>query len=432
MGFFQRLIGHLRASDADRSVAIAGPRGELRAADSDLKNPAEWLSVALGGATTTAGVKVGPDTARGNAAVYAAVDLRASQIAQLPLKLYQKSGTQRVEVSDHPAARVIRRPSGAQTSFMWRAWASCCVDMRGNHYARVLRDQFYEPRGIVPIRVGESVEPIMTDAGDVAFRYRGQTLTRADILQIPALDTSDGVCGVSPIRRLRETLGLALATQERAARFMANDSTPPLFLEAVQPLKPEQMKVMSEQWDAMWGGKNRGRPAVGNVKPHQIGFNAQDTQLLESREFDVQEVARAFRVPKELINGTGATSWGSGIESLIEGFVKFTIQPLCVHWEDLLNLTLLTEREQEEGYYFAFNLDALLRGNLKARAEALKVMREAGIISANEWRRLEEMNDLPDAVGDIYLQPLNYAPVGSPAASGQTAKPAAPAPASAS
>lgn len=429
MGLRQRISSYLRASDAGRSAAIASPAAaaagsalEQRSDTSTLGKPSEWLMLALGGGKSSAGVTVGPDNARGNPSVYAAVDLRASQLAQLPLKLYRKVGTQREEISaaDHPAARVIRRPSGAQSSFMWRAWGSACVDMRGNHYARILRDQFFEPRALVPIAPAEAPQPLITDAGDVVFRYRGQNLTRAEILHIPALDTSDGLCGVSPIRRLRETIGLAIGTQERAARFMANDSTPPLMLETPGVLKEEQLQKLRDQWDAMWGGQQRGKPAIlnGGMKPHQVGFNAQDTQLLESREFDVQEIARIFRVPKELINGSGASSWGSGIDSLIEGFVKFTIAPLCVHWEEMLNLTLLTEAEQEQGYYFAFNLDALLRGNLKARSDALKIMRENGIISANEWRRLEELNDLPDGVGDIYLQPLNYAPVGSPAAMG--------------
>jgi HK97 family phage portal protein len=428
VGLRQRISDLFRASDADRSVAIAGPgeagaQVEQRSSSdtSTLGKPAEWLSIALGGRPSTSGIAVGPDNARGNAAVYAAVDLRSSQLAQLPLKLYRRSGTQREEVTDRAAARVIRRPCGAQTSFLWRAWGSACVDMRGNYFGRVLRDQFFEPRAIIPIPPAEHPQPYITDSGDVVFRYRGENLTRAEILHIPALDTSDGLCGVSPISRLRDTVGMALATQQQAARFMANDATPPIALKSPGKLDETQMNNLRSQWVARQGGHNRGKPAVlqGGLEIQQIGFNARDTQLLESREFDVQEIARIFRVPKELINGSGASSWGSGIDSLIEGFVKFTIAPLCVHWEEMLNLTLLTEREQEEGYYFAFNLDALLRGNLKARAEALKIMRENGIISANEWRRLEELNDLPDTIGDVYLQPLNYVPAGSPAASGQ-------------
>jgi len=144
-----------------------------------------------------------------------------------------------------------------------------------------------------------------------------------------------------------------------------------------------------------------------------IGMSNEDAQFLETRKFQVEEIARFYGCPLALIGSTEkSTSWGSGIVELVLGFVKFTVSPACTQWEQALNMTLLTEREIEAGYYFQHNLAALLRGDLKTRYEAYSIGRQNGWLSANDVRGLEEMNDLPDSTGDIYLQPSNMTEAG--------------------
>lgn len=407
MGLRQRLSGFFRASDADGNPAIRN--AERR---SDLTKPSEEFLAALGGSPTAAGTRVTPDTGKAIAAAYACVDLRSRVLASLPLKLYQKTPRGRVEVPTHPAARLFSiRPNGAQTRASFIAWMQANIDTRGNAVAPVVRDGMYQPVALLPLAPGE-IDPMLTVSGDILYRHAGRTLTRADLLHIPGNDlrASDGIWGVSPITRLRETFGLAMATQQQAARFMANDATPPLVLKnTLGKFDQKQAENLSKQWAAAYGGKNRGNPAVTpwGVEPMQLGFNAQDTQLLESRAFDVDEVARIYGVPGELIGAKGASSWGTGIGEKIQGFVKFTIQAICTQWEQALDWTLLTEDEKDSGYYFAFTLDALLRGDLAARAAIYKTLREIAVMDVNQIRELEDWVQYPDAWAGDPRQPLN-------------------------
>lgn len=433
VGLRQRITEFFTSSGtaSERSPDVIGPAAalaEARSATSTLGKPAEWQIIS-GGGTTAAGVSVSPESAQNLSSVFACLSLRSTVLASLPLKLYRKTGKGREEVSDHPAGQLFTgAPNGAQTSFTFRAQGQRRVDTRGNCYARIVRDSFYRPVALVPIRPAD-VEPILTASGDAVYRVAGELLTRADILHVPGVDLAeDGLRGIAPITRMREALGLASATHQQAARWMANDATPPIAISLKEgKLTDAQIANLRAQWAERYGGANRGMPAVlqNGATVERLGFTAAEAQMLESRKFDVEEFARYYGVPLALIQSTEkSTSWGSGIYELVQGFVKFTISPICINWEERLNMSLLTEQERAGGYYFAFVLEGLLRGDLKARAEANKIMREWGILSANEWRRLEELADLPDAQGDTYLTPLNYAINGRAPASAPDSTPA--------
>lgn len=378
---------------------------------SRLDKPEPWLVAAVGGAQSAAGEPVSAETGRALSAAYACVDLRARLIASLPLKLYRKAARGRTEQPDHPASRLLRtRPNGAQTPYQFLTYSQSAIDMRGNAVARIVRDRYFRPTALIPLQPGK-IDPLMTAAGDVVFRHEGALLTRADILHVPGNDLrADGLWGVSPVTRLRETFGLALATEHHAARLLGNDTRPPLLLRPKSgKLTEQQMKDLRYAWEVSQAGPSRGRVGVVpfDLEATTLGFNPQDTQLLESRAFDVDQIARAFGVPGELIGAKGASSWGTGIGEKIQGFVKFTIGPQCVGWEQALDLSLLTEAERADGYFFAFNLDALLRGDLKARAEIYKILREIAAIDVNQIRELEDWELYPDAWAGDPRTPLN-------------------------
>lgn len=421
-----RSLGFFR-SGATVSPAITGPAAaiEKRSDTSTLGKPAEWLMLAMGG-QTSAGVSVGPDGATGLSAAYACVDLRARLLASLPVKLYRRESRGRTEIPDHPASQLLRsRPNGAQTPFSFFAHAQKTLDTRGNAVALVARDAFGDPTALIPVKPVE-IDPLMTDSGDVVYRYRGRQLTRRDVLHVAGNDLrGDGIWGVSPISRLRETFGLAMATEQFAARMMANDATPPLALSTPGKVTDDQIEALRAQWNQRHNNLNGTRPGpailTGGLTPVDLGFTAQDTQLLESRAFDVDQIARIYGVPGELVGAKGASSWGTGIGEKIMGFVKFTIGTLVVNWEQSLDLTLLTDREREGGMFFAFNLDALLRGDLKTRTEIYKTLREIAAIDVNQIRELEDWSLYPDSWAGDPRQPLNNQGGGNPT----TAKPAA-------
>lgn len=383
------------------------------------------LIARLLGSGTAAGRNVSEDTADNHSAVFACVDLLAKTVGSLPCKLYRKTPTGREHVDDHPASQLLRiRPNDGQTPMQFRAFGQRCIGLRGNFYARIVRDAFFRPTALIPIE-SSSVQPFLADGQRLRFRISGgDTLVpRVDLLHVPWIH-GDGWVGSSPIACMREGLGLAFAAEEYGARFFANDSRPPGVLSTEQELSDEQIIKLREQWQAAQAAGNRHKTAVlaNGLKYAAIGMSNEDAQFLETRKFQIEEVARFYGVPLALLQSTEkSTSWGSGIDSLIQGFVKFTLAPLLTQWEQALTLSLLTEEEIAEGLYFRFALDGLLRGDLKARSEALQIQRQNGIINANEWRAIEEMNELPDHQGGVYLAPLNFGELGKaqPAAQSQ-------------
>lgn len=362
-------------------------------------------------------VRVTPDSAVTISAVYACVRILAESIASLPLKLMRKDGASREEASDHPLYRILKEePNARQTSFEFREMLQGHLGLRGNAFARIIRDGRGNPLQLEPWNpVDVDVRVARDRNGDdyPVYVYRGQTLDSYYVLHIKGL-SSDGLIGLSPIRLMRETLGLALSARAHGLSLYGNNATPGGVINTPLAMTAEQVQKLREEWDRTHKGVgNSGRPAIlyGGMTWQSVGFNNTDAQFLEGRRFDVEEIARAYRVPLHLLQSTEkATSWGSGIEQQNIGFLEYTLRPWLVRWEQSLNRALLTERMKGEGYYFKFNLDALLRGDFKTRMEGYRTGIESGIYSINEVRRIEDLNPLDAEAGDTHYRPLNTAP----------------------
>jgi len=382
---------------------------------STLRDPTKEIMSVLG-AETSSGIVVGDDRARTISAVYACVDLISKTIATLPARVYRKTAKGREEQTWHPANRLLRvQPNDRQTPFQFRAYMQACLCQRGNAFAFIERNTYFEPTALVPVRPA-NVEIIETRSGKSMYRIDGREYDSTRMLHVPAVQTHDGVTGIAPVTAMRETLGLALATQEHGARTFRNGAAPGGVIETPAGTNPDQVEKLRLEWDRNHRGiSNTGRPAIlyGGMQFKSVGFNNEDAQFLESRRFEVEEIARFYGVPLALIQSTEkSTSWGSGIQQLIEGFVKFTLAPIVVNWEQRLSAALLTEEQLAAGFYVRLSLDGLLRGDQKARYDAYAVGRQWGWLNANDIRRLEEMDDLPDAQGGIYLHPANMTPAG--------------------
>lgn len=416
-----RTASDLLASDLARSERAAVlARAEARSGGvSNLTNPSSWLLNAFGGEPTSTGARVSHDTAWNVTAYYACVDIIRKLVAMLPLRLMQRTDSGPVEVTMHNAAWLLKdKPNNFQTPFEFKSFLMACAASRGNGYARVYRDRYYEPTELLPVMPGMVQPEYVKSLRSVI--YRGQVavdagqdhLLGSDILHVKALST-DGVIGYSPLRVLRETLGLALTYQKHTGATFANGARVPLMLTTTGGAiyTAEQMKLIRSAWEADYGGpENSAKPRILNgLEPKQIGMNNEDAELLASRKFEVEEIARFFNIPLHLLQSTEkGTTWGSGIEQMNRGTVDYMLNPWLVNLEQVLNNVLLTEDERRaQGMYFKASVQALLKGDPVARAQFYKTLTELRVLSANQIASLEDLPERDEAWANDPRTPMN-------------------------
>jgi HK97 family phage portal protein len=378
---------------------------------SSIKDPSNEL-IRIFGAESVSGVRVTPENALNVTAVLSCVKVLAETIASLPLRVYRKTPAGRVEVSNHPAYSLVKNePNKVMTSFEFREMLQGHLALRGNAFAYIRRDAAYSPIELIPMKP-ESVELWRFDDGSIGYRYQGQILGPADVLHLKGL-SSDGYRGLSPITMMREAIGLTMAAEGHGGRLFSQGAQPSGVLEHPGQIGPEASKALREGFDARNSGANSGRTIVleEGMKWHATSMNSDDAQYLETRKFQIAEIARAFRVPPHMVGDLERSTF-SNIEHQGIEFVTHTIRPWVVRWEQSLDRVLLTEEEKKAGFYFGFNLNALQRGDQKSRYEAYAIGRNWGWLSADDIRRLEDMNDLPDNQGSVYLTPMNMVAAG--------------------
>ena len=228
------------------------------------------------------------------------------------------------------------------------------------------------------------------------------TLTPSDVLHIPGLGF-DGLIGYSPIAMAKNAIGLAIATEEYGAKFFANGAAPSGVLEHPGTIKdPQRVK---ESWNSAYqGSANSHKIAVleEGMKYTPIGIAPEQAQFLETRKFQINEIARIFRVPPHMLADLEKSSF-SNIEQQSLEFVKYTLDPWVVRWEQSMCRVLLSESEKPT-YFIKFNVDGLLRGDYASRMSGYATARQNGWMSANDIRELENLDRIaPDLGGDLYL-----------------------------
>lgn len=423
------------AARTDRAVGaqvrqIFGAPREQRSDTSRLDQPSEWLMQAMLAGPTKSGASVNEQTAFNVSVVRACVDVRALLIAMLPVKVFKKTARGPQEQRDHPLAKLLRRKVGpGQTSFKWRYASQVCHDIGGNAYSRITRNGFAEVESIRFLKPVDVAVLENKQTGAVGFRLSGVgDLRDYEVLHVANLSTN-GLTGRSPLHDLREAVGLAMTAEEFSARSFANGNRKPGILQGGQAMTSSKAQEFLQFWMRNYAGaSNAGKsPFVyGGVEWKDAGFSNQDAELLLTRKFSVEEVARVYHLPLHLIGSTEkATTWGSGVEQLNRGLVDYTLQPICTNWEAEMNTTLLTEQEQDEGYYVKFVVDALLRGSFESRAKIYQIMRGIRAMSVNEIRSLEEMEEAADTGANNLDWPMNNqggggAPAPAPAAASAT------------
>jgi HK97 family phage portal protein len=362
---------------------------------------------------TGTGITVTPESAMKVSSVYACVRILAETVASLPLKIYEEvNGNQRV--ASHPLNRILGATcNGEQTALELREFQMSNLGLRGNAYAHITRDGRGVINRIDPLKTGFML--IYRDASnELMFDYREpgneKQLRSSQVWRIAGL-SGDGVTGLSPISLARESIGVAMATESTASRLFSNGVQTSGTLEFDHKLDADQIENLRTQFAENYAGhKNAHKPLIleSGMKFAAIGMNMQDSQFLESRKFQIAEIARWYRVPLHMLNELSNATF-SNIEHQSIEFVMHTIRPWLVRIEQSINRDLL--RLNEQGRYFAkHNVEGLLRGDTKSRYEAYGSAIDKGWMNRNEVRTLEGMNKADGL--DEYLVPLNMTQAG--------------------
>lgn len=381
----------------------------------DIAEYASGLKVLFGGGSTAAGVSVTEETAEQLSAVYACVGLVADSVAQVPCKVVDAS-TKEAATSHDLYALLHDLPNPEMTAFDLRQTMMRWLLLWGNAYAQVRRDGAGRIVALWPLRSDRmTVDRVLTASG-ATLRYTYKLDGQADQVwwfngdrppihhwRINALD---GINGRSPIRLLRESLGLTKAAEQFGARWFGSGSRPSGVLQTDQKLSPENAKRMRDDWERLHAGIEQShRVAVfeQGLKWQAITVPPEDAQFLETRNFQVEEIARIYRVPPYAIGHTkNSTSWGTGIESQKNGLITFTLLPYFAQIQQATKRDLMGRREFE-AYDVVFVLNALQRGDLAARMTAYTQGLNARIFTVNEVRDLE---DLPPVAGGDQPMPF--------------------------
>ena len=365
---------------------------------------------------TTSGKPVNERTAMQTTAVYACVRILAEAVASLPLHVYeyQDDGGKKL-VHDHPLYYLLHdEPNPELTSFVFRETLMSHLLIWGNAYAQIIRDGAGRVLGLYPL-LPDKMEVQRDDKGNIYYVYSRNSdenptfkeygnikLKAEDVLHIPGLGF-DGLIGYSPIAMAKNAVGMTLACEEYGASFFANGANPGGVLEHPGVLK-DPSKVR-ESWNSVYRGvSNAHKIAVleEGMKYQQIGIPPEEAQFLETRKFQINEIARLYRIPPHMVGDLDKSSF-SNIEQQSLEFVKYTLDPWVIRWEQSLQRSLLLPGEKGK-YFIKLNVDGLLRGDYQSRMNGYAVGRQNGWFSANDIREMENMNPIPDEEGgNLYL-----------------------------
>lgn len=374
---------------------------------------------------TTSGKRVNEMSAMQMTAVYSCVRILAEAVAGLPLHLYRytDSGSKEKAI-EHPLYRLLHdEPNPEMTSFIFRETLMTHLLLWGNAYAQIVRNGKGEVLGLYPLMPNKMSVDRDTDgklwytytrSTDEAPTMKGSTvkLHPYDVLHIPGLGF-DGLVGYSPIAMAKNAIGMGIACEEYGARFFANGAAPGGVLEHPGTVKDPQK--IRDSWNSVYRGTgNAHKVAVleEGMKYTPIGISPEQAQFLETRKFQINEIARIFRVPPHMVGDLEKSSF-SNIEQQSLEFVKYTLEPWVIRWEQSIMRALLTEDEKKT-YFAKFNLEGLLRGDYQSRMNGYAIARQNGWMSANDIRRLENLDQIPkEDGGDLYLINGNMLPLAS-------------------
>ena len=365
--------------------------------------------------SSSAGKRVNERSAMQMTAVYSCVRILSEAIASLPLHVYKTSNEGSKEKAvEHPLYFLLHdEPNPEMTSFIFRETLMTHLLLYGNAYAQVIRNGKGEVIALYPLMPNRMnvdrddkgqlyYEYMMTDTDAPTMKGTTVKLSPYEVLHVPGLGF-DGLLGYSPIAMAKNAIGLAIATEEYGSKFFANGANPSGVLEHPGVLKdPSKIR---DSWTQTFGGSgNANKVAVleEGMKYTPISISPEQAQFLETRKFQINEIARIFRVPPHMLGDLERSTFSNIEEQSLE-FVKYTLSPWISRIEASMQRTLLKPDEKQD-MFIRFNVEGLLRGDYKSRMDGYAVARQNGWMSANDIRALESLDRIPEEEGgDLYL-----------------------------
>lgn len=334
--------------------------------------------------------------------VYACVRVISETVASLPLHVFERDGEGYKKAVNHRLYNVLHdEPNSEMTSFVLREVMLAHLLLWGNSYCQILRDGNMRVAGLYPL-LPDRMTVDRDEHGVLTYTYQPTKggvvqLNPRDVLHIPGLGF-DGIMGYSPIALERNAIGLALSAEEYGGKVYANGATPSGIL--THPGTVKNPKAIRDAWQNTYGGSgNSGKVAVleEGMTFHPISMSNADAQFIETRQFQLEEICRIYRVPPHMVGDLRHATF-SNIEHQALEFAQYTIAPWLVRIEQSMNRALFTESEKKK-HYVHFNMDGLLRGDYESRMRGYTSGIQAGIFSINDVRALENLNPIPDEEG---------------------------------
>lgn len=395
-----------------------------------VENPTTPLSAANiardfgGSASATSGVVVTKETVLGYPAVWRGVNLIAGYVAKIGFPVYKRTqGEDGIESGKerdkrHPAYRLtVRQPNDDMTAFIFKQVMQSHALMHGNGYAAIMRDGRGDP--VELLLLNPTLTFPMRKDGILSYvtylNGKWEGIVQRDVFHLKGL-SSDGIMGYSVVDKLRDAIGIGMAAQEYASRYFKNNARPSYAIKLPGALRDETaVSRFRENINNIHSGPaNSLRPMLleQGAELVTLGFNNQDSQFLQTREFEVRQIANILGLPPHKLGDSSRTSYNS-LEQENQSFLDDTLDFWFCGWEAEANCKLLREKEkQNDTHFFEFYRQSLVRANLVARTNSYHSALQDGWMSRDEVRARENLNPIPDGKGKDFLQPLNMGNAG--------------------
>lgn len=370
----------------------------------------------------TEGVSVTTQTAMQHTTVYACVNVKAQGLSSVPFEFYKKTKNGREKAENHPLYKIIsRQVNPLMTSSTWREMVVQDIELRGTHFSQIQRDRAGRIIALYPLlHDNMTVEIMINEDNTPSLKYiytpsledstNKTVFTDKDILRIVGLPSSNGILGITPITQNKQSIGLGMQTEQFGSKFFENGANGSGILSTESTFKDgESIERLRKQFgDKYTGLANSKKPIVleNGMKWQPITISNNDSQFLETRQFQKSEIASIFRVSPHLINDLKNATFSNITELSLE-HVKYCLMPLAVRIESAIWSQLLSDTEQKK-YYAEFNFNGLTRGDIKTRFEAYQIGINTAVLTPNEARQWENL-DTDSEIGNKQVINNSYA-----------------------
>lgn len=356
------------------------------------------------------------ETAMKYTAVFSCVRVLAETLSATPIFLYRRlpNGDKQVR-TDLNVYDILRyQPNEEMSAFSFKEICMMNLNLGGNAVSEKIVNSNGDLIGLYPYQ-WENVRIDRDSENKLIYIVKNngeeKVLQKSEVLHIPGL-TLNGVSGLTPLEYIAKTIVLGLSYESFSSNFYKNGAHAGGVIQHPNELSDVSFDRLKKEFARSYQGlSNTGKPIIleGGASYQPISIKPADAQLIENKKFQIEDIARIYRVPLHLIQNLDRAT-NNNIEHQSLEFVMYTMLPWFKRWEESLNIQLLTKRERKNGFFLEFKVDSLLRGDAKSRAEAYATGRQWGWFSVNDIRKLENLNSIDN--GDIYLQPMNMVEAG--------------------